>query len=139
MQRVSLRRHVEADPVAVQAALADTEAFMRAGGYDTVAVDGDDIELANRVGLLTIELDLTVVDDPAADFAYEQVDGIFETMRTAIALEDAPEGGTLVTGETEFELDTAVVGPILDATIIKRQRRAELTGHFDYLERAASR
>jgi hypothetical protein len=32
------------------------------------------------------------------------------------------------------ELDVSVVGPMLDATVITRQRRRELTAHMDYLE-----
>ncbi len=138
MQTVSERREIDAPPEAVRAALADRDAFMRAGGFDEVTVDGDSIHLANSVGLLTIELDLVAVDDPDAEFAYEQADGIFSSMVTRFTVGPSPDGdGSTVVGTTEFALDASIVGPILDATIIKRQRRRELAGHFEYLERVA--
>jgi hypothetical protein len=68
-----------------------------------------------QVGLATVTLDLRVVDSEA-DLAYEQTDGFFETMTT------------------EFALDVALVGQVLDATVIKRQRRSELESQFDWLE-----
>ena len=56
------------------------------------------------------------VVDSEADLAYEQTDGFFETMTTG------------------FALDVALVGQVLDATVIKRQRRSELESQFDWLE-----
>jgi hypothetical protein len=47
-------------------------------------------------------------------------------------------GGTEVRATTEFAVDVALVGEILDATVIKRQRRKELEAQFDYLERQAA-
>jgi hypothetical protein len=43
-------------------------------------------------------------------------------------------GGSTVTGETSFNLDIALVGQFLDATVIKRQRRREIESQFDWLE-----
>jgi hypothetical protein len=98
-----------------------------------VTVDGDAIHLTNRVGIATIELDLEVVDDPTAVLAYEGREGIFESMRTEYHLGDATEG-TRVEATTDFALDVALVGDLLDSTIIRRQRRKELDAQFDHLE-----
>jgi len=136
MQTVTVTRTVPAPPDAVRGAMADHGAFMRAGGFDDVSVSGDEIRLTNRVGILTIELTLEVVEDDAA-FVYEQRDGMFETMRTEFALE-AVDGGTKVTASTDFALDVSVVGDFLDGTVIKRQRRKELEGQLDYLEAVQS-
>nr|WP_256335738.1 hypothetical protein [Halopenitus persicus] len=46
----------------------------------------------------------------------------------------AADGGSEVTATTEFALDVAIVGDVLDATVIKRQRRRELEAQFDWLE-----
>jgi len=40
---------------------------------------------------------------------------------------------TEVTATTDFKVDVALVGMILDATVIKRQRRRELSAQFEYL------
>jgi hypothetical protein len=40
---------------------------------------------------------------------------------------------TTVVAETEFSLDVAFVGPVLDSTVIKRQRRRELNAQLAYL------
>ncbi len=135
MQTVTVTRTVPAPPDAVREAMADHGAFMRAGGFDDVSVSGDEIHLTNRVGILTIELDLEVVAGDAA-FVYEQRDGMFETMRTEFALETVDEG-TEVTATTEFALDVSVVGEFLDGTVITRQRRKELEAQLDYLEEVA--
>ncbi|WP_251133223.1 hypothetical protein [Halorubrum sp. 2020YC2] len=39
-----------------------------------------------------------------------------------------------MTATTAFALDVAVIGDFLDATVIERQRRAELSAQFDWLE-----
>ncbi len=137
MHTVSLERTIAADPDAVRAAMAETAAFMEAGGYDEVRVAGDRIHLHNDVGLLSIDLECRLLEETEAAFAYEQVEGIFETMETHFAIEGTDEG-TTVTGTTTFALDAAIVGPLLDATVIARQRRIELNGHFDYLEEAVA-
>lgn len=144
MQTVIARRTIDAPAEAVRAAMADTEAFMLAGGFDEVTVEGDDIHLANNVGLLTIELDLVATEEPGSDFVYEQEAGVFESMVTRFTIEsdgDESDGAgerVTVEAETDFALDASLVGPILDATIIKRQRRKELEAHFDFLEERAT-
>ena len=148
MQEVTERREIDAPAAAVREALADRESFMRAGGFDEATVDGDRIHLANSVGLLTIELELEAVDEPEYDFVYRQVEGIFESMVTRFTIEGVAEDEgedegederpVTIVGTTEFALNASLVGPILDATIIKRQRRRELAGHFDYVEATAT-
>jgi len=111
---------------------------MLASGFDEVTVDGDEIRLVNRVGIATIQLTVERVDAPDAVFAYEQREGIFESMRTVYHVEDAGPEGTRVEATTDFSLDVALVGDLLDATIIRRQRRKELDAQFDYLEDAVA-
>lgn len=136
METVSLSRSFEGDIDTVREAMLDLGPFMEAAGFDGVAVDGDDMTITNHVGLLTIELELRCVETESV-LAYEQVDGIFETMTTRYTLE-AGEGTVTVTATTDFALDVDVVGSILDGTIISRQRRKELTAQFDYLESVAA-
>jgi hypothetical protein len=136
METVTVTRTVPAPPPALREAMADRGAFMRAGGFDGVEVSGDEISLTNRVGILTIELDLRVVESDAA-FAYEQRDGMFEEMHTEFVLEGLAEG-TEVVATTEFSLDVGVVGEFLDATVIRRQRNKELEAQLDYLESVQS-
>lgn len=136
MQSVTVTRTIPASMDAVRDAMMDLEPFTRAAGFDDVAVDGESIRVANQVGVAEIELELAVVDDPDAALAIEQREGIFEDMRTAYALTET-ENGVDVTATTDFALDVPVVGGLLDATIIKRQRRRELRGQLDYLETAA--
>ncbi|SDY75892.1 hypothetical protein SAMN05216564_10994 [Halopenitus persicus] len=62
-----------------------------------------------------------------------QQEGIFEAMTTSYTV-TAADGGSEVTATTEFALDVAIVGDVLDATVIKRQRRRELEAQFDWLE-----
>jgi ribosome-associated toxin RatA of RatAB toxin-antitoxin module len=114
--------------------MEDLEAFMRAAGFDEATVDGDEIGLVNRVGIATIELTLECIDDPDAVLAYEQTEGIFESMRTVYHLDDADSGGTRIEATTDFSLDVALVGDLLSATVVKHQRRRELDAQFDYLE-----
>lgn len=143
MQSISLRREISAPPDSIRDAILNLEPFIRAAGIDEVTVVdaefdenralGGTIEIANAVGLLRIELSLAVVDRPGAVLAYEQREGIFETMDTEYRLEERP-GGTAVTATTEFALDASFVGPIFDATVVKRQRRRELENQFDHLQ-----
>jgi hypothetical protein len=137
MQTVSVSRTITADAAAVREAMADLEPFMQAGGFSEATADDDEIYLRQNLGLGRIELHLDVVDDPDAELAYEQREGIFDEMRTRYEL-DAVEAGTQVTATTEFELG-GVVGPVLDATIVKRKRRSELNAQFDWLEDAVGR
>jgi len=132
MQSVTVSRVVEADPGTLAELVTDVGPFMRSAGFDEVTVDGDRFTIRNHVGLLTIELDLELVDSEAV-LAYEQREGIFESMETRYELVER-EDGTEIRATTTFALDVALVGEVLDATVIKRQRRKELTSQFDYLE-----
>lgn len=132
MQQVSLSRTVDADPERVVDAIRDVGPFMRAAGFDGVAVDGDRVTLTNQVGLASIELELEVIEREDAVLAYEQVEGIFDDMVTWYEVE-AVDDGTEVRATTEFAVDVDLVGFLLDATVIKRQRRKELEAQFDYL------
>jgi hypothetical protein len=90
------------------------------------------------MGVATIELTLELVDDRDADLAFVQTEGLFEEMAASYVVVPA-EGGSLVTATTEFALDVAVVGSVLDATVVKRQRRSELKAQFDWLAETAAR
>lgn len=142
MESISLSREIGAPLDAVRDRILDLETFMYAAEFDEVTVtdpefDGERatdgrIEIANAVGFLRIELALAVLDRPGAVLAYEQRDGIFETMTTEYQLA-GNSGKTTVTVTTEFALDASFVGPIFDATVIKHQRRREIENQFDYL------
>lgn len=140
MQQVSVTREFDVTPAAVRTAMADLESFMRAGGFETVDVDGDMVHLENSVGLFfLIELDLEVVDRDGVDVAYKQGDGIFSSMETRYVVEPLDDGDRCrVTATTEFELDVAFAGPLLDASVVTRMRRLELGKQFDYLEADAA-
>lgn len=92
------------------------------------------IEVANQVGIATIELTLRLLENPDSDFAYEQAEGIFEEMATVYEVSETADGSE-VTATTEFALDVAIVGDVLDSTVIKRQRRKELSAQSDWLEK----
>jgi len=132
METVSLQRTFDASPDEIRPLVTDVEPFMRACGFDRVTVEGSRVHIENSVGLATVDLDLDLVDEPGAVLAYEQRDGIFEEMRTRYELADGDEGTTL-TATTTFSLDVALVGLILDATVIRRQRKTELRAQFEYL------
>ncbi|WP_247730577.1 SRPBCC family protein [Halovivax limisalsi] len=136
MQTVTVSREIAAPVDAVRDAMDDLEAFTRAAGFDEVEVSGRTIHVANRVGIAHIELELAVVDDADATLRIDQRDGIFEEMQTTYDVQSMPDG-TDVTATTEFALDVAIVGAVLDATVIKRQRRRELTAQLEYLESTA--
>jgi len=143
MQSVSFSREIAAPEETVREAILDLEAFMLGAEFDEVSVidatveggraTGGRLDIANGVGLLRIELELAVVDRPGAVLAYEQRDGIFETMTTEYRLAEGP-GGTTVSVRTEFALEASFVGPIFDATVIKRQRRREIESQFEHLQ-----
>jgi len=136
---VTVTRTVPTAPERVREAMADVETFMRAAGFDEVGLDGERLRIANTAGMfLEIELDLELVERSDAVLAYEQREGIFREMWTVYRVEPA-DGGTTVTATTEFELDVAFAGPLLDASLVTRQRRAELQRQFDYLEGLADR
>ena len=133
MESFTLSRLVEAPRDEVAELVGDVETFMRAAEFDDATVDGDRLQIRNGVGLATVELDCEPVERDCA-LAYEQRDGIFETMETCYELLER-EAGTEVRARTAFAVDVALVGEILDATVVKRQRRTELEAQFDYLER----
>jgi len=133
MNAVTRSRSIDAPPETVRDAMRDIEPFVRSSGFDEVAVDGETVRVANDVGPASIELTLELVDDPNADLAYEQREGIFESMRTEYVVTPTADGSE-VTATTAFALDVALVGDLLDATVIERQRRAELSAQFDWLE-----
>lgn len=135
METVTVTRTVDAPPDAVAERLTDVEALMTAAGFDEVVVDDDRVRVVNHVGLATMELTVELVDADAA-LAYEQVDGIFDEMVTTYELAEADDG-TAVTATTEFAVGARFVGDLLDATVISRQRRRELTAQLEYLDPAA--
>jgi hypothetical protein len=57
-----------------------------------VSVEDEEIYLRQNIGLGRIELDLQVVLDADVALAYEQIEGIFNEMRTEYELETVPEG-----------------------------------------------
>lgn len=131
MERVSVTRRIDAPPAAVEAAVADLESFMLAAGFDDVSVEGGTVDIENAVGLARLSLTVEVVEADAA-LAYEQREGLFSEMRTRYEVAPA-DGGSEVTATTEFELGRGVVGSALDATLVKRQRRSELTRQLEGL------
>jgi len=132
MERVSLTRTVPADPETVTDLITDVAPFMRAAGFDEVTLDGDDLDITNRVGLFEIELALEIVETDVV-LRYEQRQGIFESMTTEYTLE-AVDGGTEATATTEYNaLDLPVLGEMIDSTVISRQRKTELNKQFDWL------
>jgi len=133
MESITLSRTFAAEPEAVQDLVQDVEPFMRAAGFDTVRVDGDELQIEKGFALASVSLDLRLLDESETVLAYEQRDGVFEEMWTGYYLEETDEGCEL-TVTTDFALDVAGVGAILDATVIKRQRTRELTAQFDYIE-----
>ena len=135
MATVTVTRTVDAPQAAVRAVMEDIESFVRAGGFDEVTVEDGQIHLVNSVGLATLELTADLVDSDAV-LAYEARESIFETMHTSYRLDDAGAAGTRVEATTTFELDVSLVGELLDATVVSRQRRRELVGQLDYLESA---
>ncbi|QAU11882.1 SRPBCC family protein [Halorubrum sp. BOL3-1] len=133
MNTATLSRTIEAPPERVRDAMTDVGPFVRSSGFDDVAVDGETVRVANDVGIASVELTLELVEDPDADLAYEQREGTFEAMRTEYVAAPTAEG-TEVTATAEFALDAALVGDLLDATVIERRRRSELSAQFDWLE-----
>ena len=134
MNSVSLSRSVDRSVQSVRESMADLEAFTEAAGFDEVVVEGDTVTITNHVGLLELSLDLVVVEDEPESLVLELTDGIFESMTTWYTVTGDTESCE-VTAETEFALDVAVVGQVLDATVIRRQRTKELENQLDWLER----
>jgi len=133
MNVVRMRRRVDAPPERVAERVRDVVPFLEAAGFDSVDREGNDVHIENRVGVLGIELTLQLVEEPDTALAYEQRDGVFESMRTTYRIVPDSDGSEVI-AETAFALDVAVVGDFLDATVIERQRKKELSAQFDYLE-----
>lgn len=114
------------------AILHDLEAFVGAGGFDNVAMEGERIDLARRLGFATIELSVRLDSEADALLAFEAVEGIFDHMRTEYAVEET-DSGTKVTARTDFTLG-GIFGKALDETLVATQRRREFEDQFDYLE-----
>ncbi|NHN49852.1 SRPBCC family protein [Halostella sp. JP-L12] len=144
MKTVSVSRTADVSPELAVDRLRDLDALMDAAGFDEVHVDGDRVRVVNHVSLATMELTVSVIESDAA-LAYEQVDGIFEEMVTRYEVTesqggdesggagDEREGATTLTATTEFAVGAGPLGDLLDATIIARQRRRELTAQLAYL------
>jgi hypothetical protein len=132
METVTVTETFDADADRLRDAITDVGPFMRAAEFDDVTVDGDIVRITNHVGLATIELELAVVEDDTAVLAYEQRDGIFDEMETRYTLSETADGMEL-RATTDFALQATLIGPILDATVVSRQRRRELRAQFDYL------
>lgn len=137
MESVTVTRTVGAEPPATRAAMSELEPFMAAAGFDEVTVEGGTIRIRNRVGIADIELVLDLVEGTEADLVYEQREGIFDEMRTRYDVA-AASGGSEVTATTRFAVGAGPIGDLLDATIIRRQRRKELDSQFDWLDEAAT-
>jgi hypothetical protein len=133
MQSITISRDLSASPDEVRPLVQDVEPFMRAAGFSTVEVDGDSLTIGKGFAVAKIQLDLRLLEEPDTVLAYEQADGVFEQMWTGYVLEETA-AGCRVSATTDFELDVAAVGSILDATVIRRQRTKELEAQFDYLE-----
>lgn len=133
MESVTISRTFEATPDAIRDAMNDIGPFTKAAGFDDVTVDGTRTDVANQVGIATLELTLRLLENHSSDRAYEQQEGIFEEMTTEYEVSET-EDRSEVTATTVFALDVALVGDVLDSTIIKRQRQKELTAQFDWLE-----
>jgi hypothetical protein len=131
METVTVSRRLEATPARIRETIrADVPAFVRASGFDRVAVDGDQLTVARNIGLATFELTLEERDTPHV-LALEQVDGIFDRMWTEYKVR--PDGnGSRVSATTEFTLGS-VLGPVLDGTMIRTRRTEEFEWQFDYL------
>lgn len=133
MESITVSRTYPTGPDAIEGAMADVQPFMKSTGFDEVDVDGRTMHIQNRVGIATLELTLELVDVDEYALAYEHREGIFETMTTTYTVAPA-DGGSKVTVRTEFEIDVALAGGFLDATVIKRQRKKELNAQLDWLE-----
>lgn len=133
MESVTVSRVLDAPADAVRELVTDVGPFMLAAEFDDVTVEGSTVVIENSVGLASIELVCELIETDCV-LAYEQREGIFETMETRYELTDV-DGGTEISATTTFAVDVALVGAILDGTVIKRQRRKELTSQFDYLQR----
>lgn len=132
MTEVTLSRNLDASPETVRdCILDDLTAFIEASGFDSVTATGDSFVVSRNIGMATLELTLDVQESDALLFLV-QTEGIFDRMWTEYEVEQT-EDGSRITATTEFTLG-GVLGPVLDGTMISRQRRQEFRDQFDYLE-----
>lgn len=133
MTRVRGSRTFEVRPAELEEAIeCDVESFVAAGGFDSVSMAGDRIELANRLGLATIELTVRIDREASALLALEAVEGIFDRMRTEYTVE-ATDSGSRLEAWTDFTLG-GIFGKALDETLVSMQRKREFEDQFEYLE-----
>jgi hypothetical protein len=133
MARVTDARTFSAPPDAIRSVIdRDLESFVGAGGFDSVIVSGETIDVVRDLGLATLQLTVRIDRDTDVFLAYEAVDGIFDRMRTEYSIESAGDD-TRVTAQTEFALG-GIFGQALDATLVSTQRKREFEDQFDYLE-----
>lgn len=131
METVSVTRKFETPADVVREAIQDTEAFLRAVGFD-VSRDGEVLTLSKEVAIKRIELEVQLVDDDAT-LTYEQVEGIFEEMRTWYTVTETDEG-CRVTADTRFEPPTSGFGTFITETAVRMQRQSELADLETFVE-----
>lgn len=133
MAQVTGTRTFSAPPAAIRSVIErDLDSFVGAGGFESVDVSGETIEVVRDLGLATLELTVRVDREADVFLAYEAVDGIFDRMRTEYSIE-ADRDGTRIIAQTEFALG-GIFGRALDATLVSTQRKREFEDQFDYLE-----
>lgn len=138
MNSVTVSREIDASPERLREEILDVAPFMESSEFGDVEVRDGRIHITNVVGLfLEIELDLEIVERDDAVLSYEQRSGIFNEMWTTYRVEETDDGSR-VTAQTEFELDVDVIGPLLDKSVVKRQRTLELKKQLNYLESITS-
>lgn len=133
METVTVSQTVDAPESAVRDIILDIEPFMLAAGFDTVQVDEPEITIAKAVGIATIELELELFERQDAVLAYEQRDGMFESMQTEYTV-DPIDTGVEVTARTTFELPVPLIGGVLDSTVVTHQRTQELEAQLEYIQ-----
>lgn len=131
METVSVSRTFDSPPDAVrEVILADVPAFIRASGFDSVLIDGEEITVSREIGIATFELTLEERESNHL-LAFDQTAGLFERMWTDYRLE-ATDTGSKLTATTEFTIG-GVLAPVLDGTMIHKQRTREFELQFDYV------
>lgn len=131
METVTVTRSFDAPEVAVrEVVLDDIPAFVRASGFDRIGVADEAITVSKDIGMATFELTLEQRESSHL-LAFEQTEGLFDRMWTDYRL-DSAEGGAKLTAMTEFSLG-GVLAPVLEPTMITRQRTTEFERQFDYV------
>lgn len=131
METVTVTRSFDAPEVAVrEVVLDDIPAFVRASGFDRIDVVDEAITVSKDIGMATFELTLEQRESNHL-LAFEQTEGLFDRMWTDYRL-DSDEDGSKLTATTEFSLG-GVLAPVLEPTMITRQRTREFERQFDYV------